>query len=169
MSTLIVPTGFSYVTAALMSTIFLLGGQIVAVSRHRSFAGSLILNVNDEPPSVTLSTILTLFAVYADKAEAAASPAAYKFNCAQRVHQNTLEYLPGLYMMTTVFGLKYPVLAASSLGLWVVGRIAYSIGYMTGVPDNRNNIVTVICATPSMLTLLGGSTYTAYRLLVEGI
>ncbi|KAJ6612820.1 hypothetical protein B0H10DRAFT_281058 [Mycena sp. CBHHK59/15] len=151
MSTLIVPTGFSYVTAALMSTIFLLGGQIVAVSRHRSFAG------------------VPYPQLYADKAEAAASPAAYKFNCAQRVHQNTLEYLPGLYMMTTVFGLKYPVLAASSLGLWVVGRIAYSIGYMTGVPDNRNNIVTVICATPSMLTLLGGSTYTAYRLLVEGI
>ncbi|KAJ7099716.1 membrane-associated proteins in eicosanoid and glutathione metabolism [Mycena epipterygia] len=151
MSTIIVPKGFSYVAAALLSTVFLLGGQIVSVSKHRRLAG------------------IQYPQLYADKAEAAASPAALKFNCAQRVHQNTLEYLPGLYVMTVIFGIKYPALAASSLGLWVLGRISYSIGYATGVPDRRNNIVTVICATPGILTLIGGATYSAYQLIAEGV
>ena len=98
----------------------------------------------------------------------------------------TLEYLPPVYIMygvhhltlrlfinyarTLIFGAKYPVLAASSLGLWVVSRIAYSVGYLSGSPDKvrsrlfftaatifdvnlkRNNIVTRICATPSMFS-----------------
>ncbi|KAJ7481668.1 hypothetical protein FB451DRAFT_1236798 [Mycena latifolia] len=151
MTTITVPTGFSYVAAALLSTVFLLGSQIVVVSKHRAISG------------------VPYPQLYADKAEAAASPAAFRFNCAQRVHQNTLEYLPGLYVMTLIFGTKFPVLAASSLGLWVAGRVAYGLGYVTGVPDRRNNIVTVLCATPSIITLLGGSTYSAYLLLAEGV
>ncbi|KAJ7165020.1 hypothetical protein C8R46DRAFT_1097919 [Mycena filopes] len=151
MSTIIVPTGFSYVAAAMMSTIFLLGGQLVTVSKHRALAG------------------IAYPQLYADKEHAAASPAAMKFNRAQRVHHNTMEYIPGLYLMTVVFGVKYPVLAASSLGLWVLGRVAYSIGYITGPPDNRNNIVTVICATPSLLTLIGGAMYSTYLLVAAGI
>lgn len=151
MSTINVPAGFSYVVAAMLSTVFLLVGQIVTVSKHRRLAG------------------IAYPQLYADKAEVAASPSALKFNCAQRVHQNTLEYLPGLYLMTVVLGVKYPLLAASSLGMWVVGRVAYSIGYVTGEPDKRNNIVTTIFATPSMLTLLCGSTYSAYQLVAEGI
>ncbi|KAJ6591153.1 hypothetical protein DFH09DRAFT_1420123 [Mycena vulgaris] len=142
---------FSYVAAALLSTVFLLGSQIVSVSTHRKAAG------------------VAYPQLYADKVEAAASPAAFKFNCAQRVHQNTLEYLPGLYVMTLIFGVKYPVLAASSLGLWVLGRVAYGVGYVTGDPEKRNNIVTVICATPSIITLLGGATYSAYLLVSEGV
>ncbi|KAJ6511421.1 hypothetical protein C8R47DRAFT_1095010 [Mycena vitilis] len=151
MSTITVPTGFSYVVAALMSTVYLLAGQIINVSKHRKLAG------------------IAYPQLYADKAEVAVSTAALKFNCAQRVHQNTLEYIPWLYLMTVTFGVKYPVLAASSLAMWVIGRVAYSIGYSTGEPDKRNNIVTVIFATPSVLTLLCGATYSAYLLVSEGV
>ncbi|KAJ7031594.1 hypothetical protein C8F04DRAFT_1109893 [Mycena alexandri] len=151
MSTIVVPTGFSYVAAAMMSTIFLLAGQIVTVSKHRALAG------------------IAYPQLYADKEQMAASPAAAKFNRAQRVHQNTVEYLPGLYLMTILFGVKYPVLAASSLGLWVLGRVAYGVGYVVGPPENRNNIVTVICATPSLLTLIGGATYSTYQLVAAGV
>ncbi|KAJ7701798.1 membrane-associated proteins in eicosanoid and glutathione metabolism [Mycena rosella] len=149
-TTITIPTGFSYVAAALLSTVFLLGSQIVVVSTHRRRAG------------------IAYPQLYADKAEAAASPAALKFNCAQRVHQNTLEYLPGLYVMTLILGLKQPTLAASALGMWVLGRVAYGVGYVTGDPERRNNIVTVLFATPSILTLLGGATYSVYQLVTEG-
>ncbi|KAJ7757077.1 hypothetical protein B0H16DRAFT_1721542 [Mycena metata] len=151
MSTIIVPTGFSYVAAALMSTVFLLAGQFVTVSKQRALAG------------------IAYPQLYADKEQMATSPAAAKFNRAQRVHQNTLEYLPSLYVMTVLFGLKNPVLAASSLGLWILGRVAYSVGYVVGPPDNRNNIVTVICATPSFLTLIVGATYSTYQLVAAGV
>lgn len=48
--------------------------------------------------------------------------------------QHTL-FTPNFTSRTATFGVKYPVLAASSLAMWVIGRVAYSIGYSTGEPD----------------------------------
>lgn len=86
---------YSYVAASLVGTVFLLAGQSIVVSKARKAA---------QIPYPQL---------YAEKAEAAASPAANKFNCAQReallsfpssitltwtrflgAHQNTLEHMP---------------------------------------------------------------------------
>ncbi|KAJ7777881.1 hypothetical protein DFH07DRAFT_1036137 [Mycena maculata] len=110
MSTITVPTGFSYVAASLVSTVVLLRYQAYSVSKSRKIAGI-------EYPQL-----------YAEKSEMAASPAAVAFNCSQRAHQNTLEDIAQIYIMTVVLGLKHPIPAASALGLWVVGRFAYTIG-----------------------------------------
>ncbi|KAJ6588510.1 hypothetical protein B0H19DRAFT_1099757 [Mycena capillaripes] len=151
MPTIVVPTGFSYVAAAMLSTVFLLTGQSITVSRHRKLA-------NIEYPKL-----------YADSAEMAASPAAYKFNCVQRAHQNTLENIPQVWLMTVILGVKQPVLAASGLGLWVLSRIAYTRGYASGVPAQRNNAMTTFTYMPAMLILLFGSIYSTYTLVTEGI
>ncbi|KAJ7175001.1 hypothetical protein C8R43DRAFT_596392 [Mycena crocata] len=151
MTTITIQPGMSYVAAALMSTFVLLTGQTFLVGKNRGLAG------------------IKYPRAYADKEEVAASPAAMKFNCAQRAHQNTLESLPLIYMMTGVLSVKNPVLAASGLGLWVVSRIAYTIGYTTGDPAKRNNNVTRLFYVPGLLTLLGGSLYTTYELLSQGI
>lgn len=66
-------------------------------------------------------------------------------------HHNTLEYLPVMHTTyvpnfffllaltpsprTIITGLKYPHLAASICALWVIGRIAYTRGYITGDPS----------------------------------
>ncbi|KAJ7481670.1 hypothetical protein FB451DRAFT_1394302 [Mycena latifolia] len=150
-TTLVVPAGLSYVAAALVSTAFLLTGQGSAVGRHRKAAGV-------EYPRL-----------YADKAEMAANPAAVKFNCVQRAHQNTIENIATVYMMTGVLAMTQPVLAASALGAWVVSRIAYTVGYASGNPARRNNFVTMSFYLPAMITLLFGSTYSAYTLVAAGI
>lgn len=36
-------------------------------------------------------------------------------------------------------GTQYPVLAASLGGIWLVGRVLYSLGYYTGVAKKRMN------------------------------
>ncbi|KAJ7780932.1 hypothetical protein B0H16DRAFT_602449 [Mycena metata] len=151
MPTLIVPAGFSYVVASLFSTVLLLTGQSTAVGQHRGLA-------KIEYPRL-----------YADKAETAASPAAMRFNCVQRAHQNTLENIPTVYLMTTILGLKHPVLAAAALGSWVISRVAYTIGYASGTPAKRNNLVTNITYVPGIMTLLLGSGYTVFQLLMEGL
>ncbi|KAJ6610505.1 hypothetical protein B0H10DRAFT_1811569, partial [Mycena sp. CBHHK59/15] len=107
---------FAYLAPAFVSTVFLLVGQAVTVGRHRKAAKI------DYPR------------MYADNQEMAASPAAMKFNCAQRAHQNTLENIPQIYGMTVILGLKYPIAAATALGMWVVSRIAYTVGYASGNP-----------------------------------
>ncbi|KAJ6535977.1 membrane-associated proteins in eicosanoid and glutathione metabolism [Mycena vulgaris] len=170
MSTITVPSGMSYVVAALMATMFLLVWQTVVVRKHRDRAG------------------IHYPRAYAENQEVAASPLAMKFNCAQRAHQNTLETIPWIYVMTVVLATKYPLLSASSLGMWIFSRIAYTLGYITGNPDNvrvpvcigsatysplrpaqRANIVTRISFIPSFLTLFLGSLYTTYLFLVEGV
>ncbi|KAJ7701804.1 membrane-associated proteins in eicosanoid and glutathione metabolism [Mycena rosella] len=148
---LFVPRGFSYVAAALVSTVFLITGQVIAVSQHRKAAG------------------IPYPHLYADKAEMAASPAAVKFNCVQRAHQNTLEKIAQMYMMTAVLGLRHPVLAAAALGAWVASRVAYTVGYASGTPDNRNNIFTRLLYGPSTFTLCFGSLYTVYELVAAGV
>ncbi|KAF8521832.1 hypothetical protein JB92DRAFT_1765810 [Gautieria morchelliformis] len=75
---------------------------------------------------------------YAEKAEAEKSPDAMKFNCVQRAHQNTLEFIPKVLFTLLVGGLKYPTMAASFGGVWLFGRVLYTLGYASGNPAKRN-------------------------------
>ncbi|KAJ6454549.1 hypothetical protein C8R47DRAFT_1167030 [Mycena vitilis] len=151
MSTITVPVGFSYVAGSMLSTVFLLLGQTIVVSKHRRLARI------DYPR------------LYADNAEMAASPAAVTFNCVQRAHQNTLENIPQMYLMTVLLGLKYPTVAAAALGSWVISRIAYTRGYASGVPAKRNNNLMRLFYMPALLTLLGGSIYSVFTMVTEGL
>ncbi|KAF8521839.1 hypothetical protein JB92DRAFT_1766108 [Gautieria morchelliformis] len=74
---------------------------------------------------------------YAEKAEAEASPDAMKFNCVQRAHVNTMEFIPKILFTLVVGGLKYPTVAASFGAVWLIGRIVYTLGYSTGDPGKR--------------------------------
>ncbi|KAJ6549932.1 hypothetical protein B0H19DRAFT_951646 [Mycena capillaripes] len=117
-TTITIPAGTSYVVAALASTVFLLTAQATTVFKLRGLAGI-------EYPRL-----------YANTQEMTASPAAMQFNCAQRAHQNTVENIAMYYVMTAIVAIRYPVIAASALEMWVLSRIAYTIGYIKGGPNN---------------------------------
>merc|ERR1712001_657183 len=59
------------------------------------------------------------------------------FNCYQRVHQNTLERIPLFLAILLIAGLFNSIIAAVIGAIWVAGRIIYSVGYYSGVPNNR--------------------------------
>ncbi|KAF9244509.1 hypothetical protein BU15DRAFT_59295 [Melanogaster broomeanus] len=100
MSTQIVlPNGFGYVPASLVSLGWVLVWQTFLVGR---------------PASVLVLT--TRSVIYAEQAQVKASPAALQFNCTQRAHQNTLEAAPIVTLATLVFGLKCPHAAAMLCG-----------------------------------------------------
>ena len=60
-----------------------------------------------------------------------------EFNCAQRVHQNTLEQLPFYLIGLLLGGIRHTEYAVICGALFLIGRVIYSIGYYTGNPDNR--------------------------------
>jgi len=61
----------------------------------------------------------------------------YKFNNAQRVHYNYLEWIASCITFLLIAGLYFPILSAS-LGLGVVvARIIYSFGYSAKGPHGR--------------------------------
>lgn len=60
-----------------------------------------------------------------------------KFNCIQRAHQNTLESWSMVMFTMFAVGLVYPVAAAVSGFMWVLGRFVYGFGYALGNPSYR--------------------------------
>jgi len=74
-------------------------------------------------------------ALYADSS--VPSEARERFNCAQRAHQNTLETLPIVNLMTLTSSLVYPLRAAVFGMTWVVGRFLYIQGYAENGPEGR--------------------------------
>ncbi|KAI0796353.1 hypothetical protein BC629DRAFT_289787 [Irpex lacteus] len=145
---IVVPKGYSYVVAAVVSTFWLTFFQTgnVEITRKRA---------KIEYPQA-----------YAERAEAAASKDAQIFNCAQRAHQNTLEVLPQVYVSTLLVGLRYPILAASMCGFWTISRVFYTLGYSTGDAKKRTGIISVAGNLSTTFgLLLGGSSYVAYKLL----
>ncbi|KAE9404633.1 membrane-associated proteins in eicosanoid and glutathione metabolism [Gymnopus androsaceus JB14] len=117
--TIAAPEGLPYVGAALLSSAFLVAGQLIIVTGRRKAAGI-------RHPQL-----------YAEQAEAEKSVHAYRFNCAQRAHLNTLEYLPLLYLTTCLTATKLPILAASLCGTWVFARVFYTRGYVSDNPEKR--------------------------------
>lgn len=150
MPSITVPEGYSYVIAAATSTVWLNFWQFAKVGAARKASG------------------ITYPQMYAEKAEAAASPAAAKFNCVQRAHQNTLESIPFVLLTTILSGLKFPYLTASFGGAWVIGRVLYTIGYATGDPAKRNSRGGILSSLASIGLYLT-STYTAYLFYAEGL
>ncbi|KAF7342014.1 MAPEG family [Mycena venus] len=144
---IVLPPGASYVAGAVLSTVYLLIYQLRTVIKYRGLSG------------------VKYPRIYATDKEAEVNPNAMKFNCAQRAHQNTLENLPLLYSTTLITALKYPVFAASALGLWSLARVGYTLGYTTGDPKKRTNALSVL-HYPIAITLLGASTYTVVQLIL---
>ncbi|KIJ09631.1 hypothetical protein PAXINDRAFT_172428 [Paxillus involutus ATCC 200175] len=144
---IVLPAGFAYVGAALVSTVWLITWQAITVSGYRKKSGI-------EYPRL-----------YAEKAEAQASQAAHLFNCAQRAHQNTLEHMPLILTTTLVTAVKYPLLAAAACAFWSFTRVLYTVGYTTGDPAKRNTRGGILGEIP-LFGLILGSTYTAYQLVL---
>ncbi|XP_078156173.1 uncharacterized protein LOC144551940 [Carex rostrata] len=59
------------------------------------------------------------------------------FNCVQRGHQNSIEYMPVFFMMLLVGGLQHPLISAGFGALYIISRFFYFKLYSTGNPDNR--------------------------------
>ena len=59
------------------------------------------------------------------------------FNCYQRAHQNTLEFVPYFYPTLLTAGLRHPVGAAIAGAIFVLGRVIYALGYYSGDPQKR--------------------------------
>ncbi|CAJ0752660.1 18457_t:CDS:2 [Entrophospora sp. SA101] len=51
-------------------------------------------------------------------------------------HAQTTDEL--LLAQLTIGGLKHPIISAVAGGVWIIGRIAYAVGYSTGEPDKRH-------------------------------
>lgn len=60
-----------------------------------------------------------------------------KFNCAQRAHANYLENYTQFLSVLVVAGLSYPRAAASLGAVWLVGRVLFLVGYLSGDPKKR--------------------------------
>nr|XP_039261215.1 microsomal glutathione S-transferase 3-like [Styela clava] len=60
------------------------------------------------------------------------------FNCYQRAHHNTLEWLPIFYSLFVPSAIVYPVYASILGALFVTSRFLYAWGYYTGDPAKRN-------------------------------
>jgi len=145
---LIIPDRYPFVVAAGVSTFWVTQWQGFLVGRSRKAAG------------------IKYPQAYAEKAEVASSKAAMVFNCAQRAHQNTLETIPHVLFAILFSGLRYPTIAASLGGVYALGRILYTRGYMSGNPDNRGKKGGFL-APLSTLGLLLASTVTAGQMVWE--
>lgn len=143
MPTFTVPDGLEYVAAAVVFNGFLQIFQIRNVGKARKVAG------------------IKYPQLYAEAAQAAASPEAYKFNCTQRAHQNTLEYLPIILPSTLVVACKYPIIAASCLGAWTFARFLYTVNYSSGDPAKRNAMGAGIIGAVSSLGVFLTAAYVA--------
>lgn len=59
------------------------------------------------------------------------------FNCVQRGHQNTLEFLPTFVVLLLLGGLQYPIVAAVCGAVYNVARVKYFRNYSTGHASAR--------------------------------
>ncbi|KAJ8596327.1 membrane-associated proteins in eicosanoid and glutathione metabolism [Rhizopogon salebrosus TDB-379] len=116
---LVLPDGYEYVAGSMISATWLIVWQILRIYPAREAAGIYYPQL------------------YAESAQLKDNPAALRYNCVQRCHQNTLEYIPLICISTLVTGLKYPYIAAAASFFWVLTRVAYTIGYSSGVPEKR--------------------------------
>lgn len=143
------PDEYGYVALAISSTFVLTTWQMMQVGAARGAAG------------------IKYPQLYAEKAEAESSFAAKRFNCIQRAHANTLETLPITLATTAIAGLRYPVLAASLCGAWVMGRVLYTIGYSSGDPKQRYAYRNMLFSTVGSLGLFLASAATSVQWILK--
>ena len=61
-----------------------------------------------------------------------------EFNCTQRAHQNTLEWLGPCQALCLANGVVHPITSALLLAIWSVGKVEYIRGYSGPKgPDGR--------------------------------
>ncbi|KAF4617512.1 hypothetical protein D9613_005755 [Agrocybe pediades] len=96
------------------------------------------------------------------------SPEAFKFNCAQRAHQQTLEVLPLLTLPALISGLKYPIPTAIAVATWSVSRIFFTRGYISGGPKKRGGIMSGL-GSLAMVGLILTAAYTSGTWALGGI
>ena len=60
------------------------------------------------------------------------------FNCVQRAHQQTLEWMAPVMVLTATTGMVFPITAAQACAVWTVGKIVYINGYGGGGPSTRH-------------------------------
>ncbi|KAI7857883.1 hypothetical protein BDC45DRAFT_565787 [Circinella umbellata] len=101
---------------------------------------------------------------YAERADAEKDPKKNLFNCAQRVHQNNLEIFPVYNTFLLISGVKYPVYASYAGIVFLLGRIVYSSGYLTGQPNKR---LRGGFYGLGLLALLGMTGSTLYELVLQ--
>jgi glutathione S-transferase len=86
------------------------------------------------------------------------------FNCAQRVHQNSLEAAPTFLTLFAISSIHFPRYSAICGAIYCLGRVLFSRGYMTGDPKKRmNGAVGYI----GLIGLLGSTIYSAYLTIVQ--
>ncbi|CAH9094883.1 unnamed protein product [Cuscuta epithymum] len=73
-------------------------------------------------------------AMYATEAE---NKDAKLFNCVQRGHQNSLEWMPVFFLLMGLGGIRHPLVSASLGAFYIFARYGYFKGYSTGNPENR--------------------------------
>ncbi|KAI7877189.1 membrane-associated proteins in eicosanoid and glutathione metabolism [Lichtheimia hyalospora FSU 10163] len=96
---------------------------------------------------------------YAERSEAEKDPKKHIFNCAQRVQQNTLEMFPIYTTFLLIGGIRYPVYA-SAAGIWyLLNRMIYSRGYMSGEPQKRARGVLAYLGLFGLLGMAGSTVY----------
>ncbi|KDQ08883.1 hypothetical protein BOTBODRAFT_191497 [Botryobasidium botryosum FD-172 SS1] len=145
LATITVPANYAYVLLAASAFPLLNIYQSYRVGRARKAAG------------------VPYPEVYAEKAVAATSIDAMRFNCTQRAHLNTLESAPQVILATFLTGLKYPILSASLAAVWVFGRVLYTQGYSTGEPQKRHR--GTVFFYPITYVLTGTAIWTAIDLV----
>jgi len=75
-------------------------------------------------------------------ADAAASPAKARFNCAQRAHANFTENHATFVLNLLVAGLRFPRASAVLGATWVAGKLVYTFGYVReGREDGSGRLV----------------------------
>ncbi|KAH8835913.1 hypothetical protein DL96DRAFT_1490084 [Flagelloscypha sp. PMI_526] len=101
--------------------------------------------------------------MYASIEEMKTSPAALKFNGAQRAHQNTLENVPVMLIMSMIVGTKFPYLASGLGFVWNASRILYMYGYLQG-PSKRNSYGAIV-GTTALWILIYTGIYTGVKMV----
>ena len=96
-------------------------------------------------------------ASYLELPELISDEDAFRFNCIQRGHQNTLESAsPVIALALVSWGL--PIIAGFAFLLWVVSRFLYLLAYSRG-PEGRSAALPYYL--PSIIVLLGTTIATA--------
>lgn len=86
-----------------------------------------------------------------------------EFECAQRVYQNTLETSIYFILNIIIGGIRHPIIAAIFGLLFVLGRLAYAIGYTIEPKFRMPGFITTIT---SLFLLFGTAVSTAIGLVM---
>ena len=102
---------------------------------------------------------------YASHEQAEKSLDAYRFNCAQRAHQNFLEVYPEFLTQLAIAGLTFPELSAGLGAFYLVARVLYAVGYTRAVRDGGKGRYNGVIQYVPRIGLLGLSLASVYKLI----